>query len=119
MLLLDEDSVLFFVVVIMMRYGYKDKWYKRVLYQVKGVFISKKRIKRFIKFVENFNKINKEVMIKLFLFGFLLSLFGMYKREWFDIEFSIDDEDFEKDDDSCQGIFLLESDKVIENDFVL
>lgn len=119
MLLLDEDSVLFFAVVIMMRYGYKDKWYKRVLYQVKGVFSSKKRVKRFIKFVENFNKINKEVMIKLFLFGFLLSLFGMYKREWFDIEFSIDDEDFEKDDDSCQGISLLESDKVIENDFVL
>lgn len=114
----DEDSVLSSAAAIMMRHGHKDKWYKRVSHQVKGAFISKKRTKRFTKSAENLNKINKEAMTKSFLSGSLLSLPGMHKREWSDTESSTDDEDPEKDDDSCQGISLSESDKVTENDSV-
>lgn len=114
----DEDSVLSSAAAIMMRHGHKDKWYKRVSHQVKGAFSNKKRAKRFTKSAENLNKINKEVMTKSFLSGSLLSLPGMHKREWSDTESGTDDEDPERDDDSCQGISLAESDKVTEHDSV-
>lgn len=114
----DEDSVLSSAAAIMMRHGHKDKWYKRVSHQVKGAFSNKKRAKRFTKSAENLNKINKEVMTKSFLSGSLLSLPGMHKREWSDTESGTDDEDPERDDDSCQGISLAGSDKVTEHDSV-